>query len=232
MDKIIIMKRFDFLLILSLSLFFVFSCASDPVPEPLTEAPPASTPAPAARPPAPQIEETFDPESITQEVYDSTLNEIREVIVQLNQICSDAGKPASADSSYNAWLTWLGNDYAAQTTDSNYLAFLSEQPALKSRTMVLTSQKDYFINVFAASRQNVKADEIEFLTPQRVKVVGLEYEEKSMPSSRELQQAMLAQGYEVIRVRNQTKMAKTNRIRYYVLEKTDSRWKIASLDED
>jgi hypothetical protein len=203
--------------------------AAPPVPAAKpTPVPPA---APAAETP-PSVEDPFDPGSITQEVYDSTLNEVKAVIAELNKICSDAGKSASANASYNSWLTWLGTGYAEMTKDPATLARLSDQPGLKTRNIELKTQRDYFINVFAASRQNVKVDEIEFLTPQRVKVLGLEYEEKSMPSSRELQQVMLDQGYQVVRVRNQLKMTKTNKIRYYVLERISGQWKIASLDED
>jgi hypothetical protein len=122
--------------------------------------------------------------------------------------------------------------YAEQTNDPDYLALLSQQPALKSRNIELDSQKDYFINVFAASRQNVKVDGIEFINPQRVKVWGLQEEQRSIPATRELQQAMLAQGYQIVRIGNQNKMVRTNKIRYYVLEKIDRQWKIASLDDD
>jgi hypothetical protein len=183
-------------------------------------------------PPVRTEDPAFNPQSITQEVYDSTMNEIKAVIGELNKICTEAGRSASAERSYNAWLTWLTDEYAGQTNDPDYLALLSQQPALKSRNIELGSQKDYFINVFAASRQNVRVDGIDFTAPQRVKVWGIQYEEKSMPASRELQQALLDQGYEIARIRNQNRLVRTKTIRYYGLEKVDNQWKIASLDED
>jgi hypothetical protein len=233
------MRKIVFVLFpIAVSFFLNLSCTSAPAEEvPAVEAPvrdnavEETAPLP---PPLPVQAEApaFDPESITQEVYDSTLNEVKGVIEELNKICTDAGKSASAERSYNAWLTWLTGAYAEQTRDPDYLAILSQQPALKSRNIELKDQKGYFINVFAASRQNVKVDGIEFVTPRRVKVWGFEYEEKSVPSNRELQQAMLDQGYELVKIRNQNRMVRTKKIRYYILEKIDDNWKIASLDDD
>jgi hypothetical protein len=231
------MKRITF--ILTISFFTTLSCKTTPVePVPPVEELPRAEESVVRNPPAVEepvslpVDPAFNPESITQEVYDSTMNEIKEVIGELNKICTEAGRSASAERSYTTWLTWLTDEYAEQTSDPGYLALLSQQPALKSRNIELDSQKDYFINVFAASRQNVRVDGIEFTAPQRVKVWGLQYEERSIPASRELQQAMLDQGYEIVRIRNQNRMVRTKTIRYYVLEKADNQWKIASLDDD
>jgi hypothetical protein len=233
------MKRIVF--VLTVSFFLALSCTTAPEEvAPAAAVPLAEEPVPAdssaaeepVPPPVQAGEPAFDPESITQEIYDATMNEIKGVIGELNKICTEAGRSAGAERSYNAWLTWLTAAYAEQTNDPAYLALLSQQPALKSRNIELDSQKGYFINVFAASRQNVKVDGIEFLTPLRVKVWGLQEEQRSMPATRELQQAMLAQGYQIERIGNQNKMVRTNKIRYYVLEKIDNQWKIASLDDD
>jgi hypothetical protein len=237
------MKRIAFartVFVLSVLFLPAFSCKTAPVEDSvvkeasaLVEAAPVNTPgAEAPPPPAVRVEEpAFDPGSVSQEVYDITLNEVKEAIVELNRICTDAGKSASADRSYNEWLTWVTDDYAEQTRNPDYLIFLSQQPALTSRNKKLDSQKDYFIDVFAASRQNVKVDGIEFITPRRVKVWGLQEEQRSVPQNRALQQAMLDQGYELIRIGNQNRMVRTNKIRYYVLEK-ENKWKIASLDDE
>jgi hypothetical protein len=230
------MKKIVF--VLAVSFFLVLACTTTVpveevlVPETLVQDTPVAEAVPSAPPPVEAEVPTFDPGSITQEVYDSTLNEVKTVIEELNQICTEAGKSASAEKSYNTWLTWLTQAYAEQTRDPDYLTLLSRRPALKSRNIELSDQKGYFINVFAASRQNVKVDGIEFITPERVKVWGIAYEEKSVPSSRELQQAMLDQGYQLAKIRNQNRMIRTNKIRYYVLEKIDDKWKIASLDDD
>jgi hypothetical protein len=225
-----------FIFILIVSFLPVLSCKTAPAPveeAPVEEAAAVNTPVVEEVPPPPvQAEEpAFDPGSISQEVYDVTLNEVKEAIAELNKICTNAGKSAGAERSYNEWLTWVTDNYAKQTRDPDYLAFLSQQPGLTSRNKRLDSQKDYFIEVFAASRQNVKVDGIEFITPHRVKVWGLQEEQKSVPASRELQQAMLDQGYELVRIGNQNRMVRTNKIRYYVLEKED-KWKIASLDDE
>jgi hypothetical protein len=243
MKKIVFARAFV-LIILFLP---AFSCKTAPAPAeeapveevPAEEAVTVEEPAPVntpmveepAPPPVQAEDPAFDPGSVSQEVYDVTLNEVKEAIVELNRICTAAGKSASADKSYNEWLTWVTDDYAKRTGDPDYLALLSQQPALTSRNKKLDSQKDYFIDVFAASRQNVKVDGIEFITPRRVKVWGLQEEQRSVPASRELQQAMLDQGYELARIGNQNRMVRTNKIRYYVLEK-DDKWKIASLDDE
>jgi hypothetical protein len=233
------MKRIAFILTLTLSCFLIFSCKTVPAEEAsagevTAQEVPTGTPLieEPVLPSAGAEDPSFDPETITQEVYDSTMNEIKAVIGELNKICTDAGRSASAERSYNAWLTWVTDEYAEQTSDPGYLALLSQQPALKSRNIELDSQRSYFINVFAASRQNVKVDGIEFTAPQRVKVWGLQDEQRSVPASRELQQAMLDQGYELVKIGNQNRMVRTNKIRYYVLEKIEDKWKIASLDDE
>jgi hypothetical protein len=159
------------------------------------------------------------------------MNEVKLAIEELNKICAEAQRSATVERSYTAWRTWLTDGYAEHTSDPDYLALLSRQPALISRKILLNSQKDYFINVFAASRQNVKFDDIEFTAPRRVIVWGINREERAVPASRELQQAMLDQGYELARIGNQNKLVRTIKVRYYVLEKED-KWKIASLDDE
>jgi hypothetical protein len=250
------MKRIA--LFLPVFLLLAFSCADAPAPvreapaalpapaeevpapekAPVEEAaavtaPPAEEPPPLPAPPVVQAEEpAFDPGSISQETHDSARNEVRRAIEELNKICAEAGRSATAERSYNAWLTWLTDGYAERTRDPDYLVLLSQRPALVSRNIPLGSQRDYFINVFAASRQNVKFDDIEFIAPLRVKVWGLNHEERSVPANRELQQAMLDQGYELVKIGNQNRLVRTRKVRYYVLEKIDDKWKIASLDDD
>jgi hypothetical protein len=228
------MKNSVFLL--TLSCFLAFSCKSAPESAAAAAEVPAGDTLAAEKtshpPPPIQAEEpAFDPANITREVYDTTLNEVTEVIEELNKICTNVRKSTEAERSYGAWLTWLTDEYAEKTRDPDYLDLLSQRSILKDRNIALNSQKDYFINVFAASRQNIKVDEIEFVTPRRVKVLGFEYDEKPLPSSQESRQFMLDQGYQIVRLKNQNRMVKTNKIRYYVLEKTDGGWKIASLDD-
>jgi hypothetical protein len=244
------MKRTAFartVFVLSVLLLPAFSCKTAPAEEGTastepasvkeapasTEAAPVNTP--ATEEPVPPVvraeDPAFDPGSISREVYDSTRDEVRKVIDELNRICTEAGRSATAERSYHAWLTWLTDEYAEHTKDPEYLALLSRRPALTSRNIPLGSQRDYFINVFAASRQNVKLDDIEFTGPRRVIVWGINREERSVPQNPVLQQDMLDQGYELVRIGNQNKLVRTIKVRYYVLEKED-KWKIASLDDE
>jgi hypothetical protein len=154
------------------------------------------------------------------------MNEVKMAIDELNKICAEAQRSSTVERSYNAWLTWLTDGYAELTRDPAYLALASQKPGMTSRNIQLNSQKDYFINVFAAARQNVKFDEIEFIAPRRVIVWGINREEKSVPPNTEHQQIMLDQGYELKRIGNQNKLVRTTKVRYYVLEKED-KWKIS-----
>jgi hypothetical protein len=242
--KRIVCAKIVFVFILIVLLLPAFSCKTVPAEEaPREEAPieeeaaAVTTPGaeeslpPSAPPPVQAEAPAFDPGSISQEVHDSTRDEVRKVTEELNKICTEAGRSATAERSYNAWLTWLTDEYAEHTRDPDYLSLLSQQPALTSRNIPLGSQRDYFINVFAASRQSVKLDDIEFIGPRRVIVWGINREERSIPANKVLQQNMLDQGYELVRIGNQNKLVRTRKVRYYVLEKED-KWKIASLDDE
>ncbi|MDR0708784.1 MAG: hypothetical protein LBF77_01815 [Spirochaetaceae bacterium] len=218
------MKRYAVLLVLTL---FALSCASEQVadnePPPVVEtaAPvspvqqpePAPVPAPAPEPP-PEEAEVFDPQTITQEVYDTTKAEIEEVIRQLNRIC--------AQKDYDSWLEWLEDDYIKMVSDPKYLKELSETPRLRSTNQQLNNLKDYFLYVFAASRQNARVDEIEFLSPQRVEVIGVDV--RTAPANPQQVTQMKNLGW------IQDGKSMMRRVRFYGLEKVGGRWKIASTD--
>jgi hypothetical protein len=221
------MKRLAIFFIVPL--FFVLSCAGSPAPEeqappvPVQAAPPAPPPPPPPEPAKP-AEAPYDPNSITQETRDLTRTEIEAVIKQLNTINANPNN----DSNYRSWLGWLDAEYIEKVGDAGYLAALSEQPGLKSRNIALNNQQDYFIYVFAAARKNVIVDEIEFTSPQRVRVFGVNRRQLPVPQERAQHDQMLADGW----VLENRRMVKTERVRYYILEKTGGQWKIANPDED
>jgi hypothetical protein len=217
------MKRYAVLLVLTL---FALSCASEqaadngPPPVAKTAAPvsPVQQPEPADPEPIPEPppEEAgaFDPQTITREVYDTTKAEIEEVIGQLNRIC--------AQKDYDSWLEWVEDDYIKMVSDPEYLKELSEMPRLRSTNQPLNNLKDYFLFVFAASRQNARVDEIEFLSPHRVEVIGIDV--RTAPANPQQVTQMKNLGWA------QDGKSMTRRVRFYGLEKVGGRWKIASTD--
>jgi hypothetical protein len=153
------MERSKIYLLFSLAL--LVSCGSQqaavpPQPEP-------TAPVQTAPVPAPEIakEESFDPGSISQEVFDSTKVDVQHFIQDINKIVR--GKD------YNAWASHLGEDYFKEISSPEYLARISEQPRLKTQKIVLNSARDYFVNVVIPSRANDRVDDIEFVTQTHVK---------------------------------------------------------------
>jgi hypothetical protein len=144
------MKR----LLLLFPLVLALSCRSEPaaVQDPGPE-PSSNFAEPAA--------EYFDPGSISQEVFNSTKMDVQQFIQNLNTIIR------SRD--YNAWISHLGDEYYAEKSSPEYLAQVSEQPRLKTQKIVLSTAQDYFTHVVVPSRQNDRVDDIEFVSPTRVK---------------------------------------------------------------
>jgi hypothetical protein len=141
-------------MILLFPLVLTLACQSKPAvnEEPVREAPPEAVEIPA---------EEFNPGSISQAVFDSTKIDVQHFIQDLNSIIR------SRD--YNTWTSHLGDEYFAEKSSPAYLAQISEQPRLKTQKIVLNSPQDYFIHVVVPSRANDRVDDIEFVSPTRVK---------------------------------------------------------------
>jgi hypothetical protein len=105
--------------------------------------------------------EDFDPGSISEEKFASTKAEVQRLIENLNQIIRARD--------YEAWVSHLGTEYFAEKNSPAYLAQISEQPRLKTQKIVLNSAQDYFTHVVVPSRANDRVDDIEFVSPTRVK---------------------------------------------------------------
>jgi hypothetical protein len=165
-------------LFLVIPLIGFLSCASNgPEAQPESSAqapsPPALATPPEAPPPleaqaaAPQEEEAgFDPQSITQEEKETTMDEMRQLIAEINRVIRARD--------YERWLSYLAEDFIAALNSPDYLARLSESSRqLKGQNIVLRTPQDYFTYVVVASRENVRADasldDIEFLNHNRVK---------------------------------------------------------------
>uniref|UniRef100_A0A7C3E1B2 Lipoprotein n=1 Tax=Gracilinema caldarium TaxID=215591 RepID=A0A7C3E1B2_9SPIR len=111
--------------------------------------------------PEPTLEATFDPSSITQEVFDATKGEVQALIEKLNQIIRN--------KDYEAWVQYLSPSYKSALSDADFLKNVSESSRLKNQKIVLKSLEDYFLYVVVPSRANDRVDDIEFIGQNRVK---------------------------------------------------------------
>jgi hypothetical protein len=215
------MRKAVFWIILSISV--VFSCKAAPVPvEPapaaaVPDVPPVKTDPPPA---APAVEEepveSFNPAAVSQEVHDSTKQEIEEVVRQLNVV--------NRNRNYRTWLTWMDEEYVKEIGDPGFLEAQSQSPRLVQQRIVLKNLQDYFLYVFIPSRQNARVDDIEFISPHKVRVITITQRRQPVPAdSQELAQ-MEADGWTLANGR----MTKTARERFYALEKTNDKWKIVN----
>jgi hypothetical protein len=157
------MKWIPFFLTLLLSL--AFACKTEPVPQPAETAveSPGTAPAPAEL--IVEEEASFDPLSISQEVFDTTKSDVQQFIGELNTIIRARD--------YTAWVAHLGEDYFAHISSPEYLARISEQPRLTTQKIQVTNAQEYFTHVVVPSRANDRVDDIEFVSQRRVKAYTL-----------------------------------------------------------
>ena len=161
------MVRSKLLVFLFFALVLFFSCASTPQTEAVLEEvnpaplPPYKAPPPFVEAPPPVQEPVFDPVTVSEEVFNSTKVDVQRFIGELNQIIHN--------KDYNAWREFLSDEYFDRISSSEFLAAISEQPAMKARKIVLKSPQDYFDNVVVPSRANDRVDDIEFVGQNRVK---------------------------------------------------------------
>lgn len=105
----------------------------------------------------------FDGVKITKETHAQTKSEIELVVDELNHI--------TAKKDYNRWLSFLAPSYKEMYGDQATLKAASE--ALPVKGIKLKTLRDYFLYVFVPSRQNIKVDDIQFLSPTQVNVLML-----------------------------------------------------------
>jgi hypothetical protein len=132
----------------------------------------------------------FDPGTISKDQYDSTMSEVKRFVEDLNRIINN--------KNYNSWRTALSQEYFNEISSQQYLNYVSEQPAMKTQKIVLKTPQDYFNNVVVPSRANSRADDIEFIDRNRVKVYTV----------------------------NTNRQGEEQRLRLYDLEKIGNSWKI------
>ena len=135
--------------------------------------------------------------TISQEVYDLTLVEVKLFVDNLNLLIQN--------KDYEGWKAALSDEFFHRISSPEFLANASQSAMLKSQKIVLRTPNDYFFHVVVPSRSNSRVDEIEFTAADRVKVY---YKE------------------ERARRGNNTSPAETRRLRLYELIKIDDTWKI------
>jgi len=143
-------------------------------------------------------QEASDSVTVSQEVYDNTLAEVKVFVDGLNSMIMK--------KDYISWKAALSDEFFTRISSPEFLASASESAILKSRKIVLKTPNDYFLQVVVPSRSNSKVDEIEFTATDRVKVFYLEERTRKNES-----------GASTVEVR---------RLRLYELVKTDDTWKI------
>jgi hypothetical protein len=165
-------------LFLVIPLIGIFSCASngpEAQPEPAVQAlPPPALEASALEAPAVVRQEAegadFDPRSITMEEKETTMDEMRQLIAEINRVIRARD--------YEGWISYLADEYIAAINSPDYLDRLSESlRQTKRQNIVLKTPQDYFTHVVVASRRNVRVDasldDIEFLSHNQVKAFTL-----------------------------------------------------------
>jgi hypothetical protein len=152
----------------------ILSCASntpESQPEPAAQALPPPLEAPASvrqeQEAGAEAEEAgFDPRSITVEEKETTMDEMRLLVVEINRVIRARD--------YEGWVSYLADEFIAAINSPAYLSELSESSRqLKGQNIVLKTPQDYFTHVVVASRENIRVDasldDIEFLSHNRVK---------------------------------------------------------------
>jgi len=109
--------------------------------------------------------ETFDTKTVSQAQHDSTLDEVKRFIGNLNDIISK--------KNYNSWKATLSQNYFKEISSSQFLKQVSDSPAMKTRNIVLRTPEDYFDNVVVPSRADSRVDDIEFIDINRVKAFSI-----------------------------------------------------------
>jgi hypothetical protein len=132
-------------LILSLAIMTVFSCVSGSDKERGTQ----------------NNSDVFDPTKISQAQYNTTRDEVQKFIEEQNQIIRN--------KNFDAWKRSLSNEYFTRISSEENLKEISELPAMKTRRIVLKTPQDYFEYVVVPSRAELRVDEIEFISANRVK---------------------------------------------------------------
>jgi hypothetical protein len=103
----------------------------------------------------------FDTVKITKQTFNKTKSDIQVVVDDLNRI--------TYAKDYQRWLSYLSEEYIKEFSDPANLEKVSS--SLPTKGIKLKNLKDYFNYVFVPSRQNMRVDDIKFVSPTRVYVI-------------------------------------------------------------
>lgn len=103
----------------------------------------------------------FDTIAITKHTFIATKSEIELVVEDLNRIVMK--------KDYDRWQDYLSEEYRQTFSDPAMLETVSRSLPVKG--IKLKTLKDYFTYVFVPSRQNMRVDDIQFVSPTRVYVI-------------------------------------------------------------
>ncbi len=182
------MRKTFYFLGLCLVLILIGSCASAPETKPVPAAEaqvneekpqqaqknavvekPVEEAKPQAEAPKSADEEViaqFEGVSITKKDKEIAKSEIEEVVKKLNDI--------TAKKDYGRWRYWLSTEYKKEFSKPEVLKKASEGLPSNLKGKQLKSIEDFFYYVFVPARQNGRVDDIEYLTPTRVRVFKIE----------------------------------------------------------
>ena len=146
------------------------SCTTSPAQVPVVGEKPAEVPLTATPVeevvPAPVVVTIpFDPATVSVELKQATFFDVRALIQGLNSIIQA--------KDYESWSAALTLDYRVHYSSTETLARISDAAVLKRQGLVLRSLQDYFIHVVYPSRQNDMVDDIEFISPDRIKAITI-----------------------------------------------------------
>lgn len=105
------------------------------------------------------VDEVYE---VTEEEYEETFLQIDDFVAILNNIISKGD--------FNSWKEYLSESYIEKYGSKEYLKELSENPVLKDYGVKLKTLRDYFRFVVVPSRSEVKIDEIQFVTEEKIRV--------------------------------------------------------------
>ena len=164
------MKKMCYFFGLCLVVFLIGSCASAPETKPVSVAKPqVNEKKPKAEAPKQADEEVvaqFEGVSITKKEKEIAKSEIEEVVKKLNEI--------TAKKDYGRWRYWLSTEYKKEFSKPEVLKKASEGLPSNLKGKQLKSIEDFFYYVFVPARQNGRVDDIEYLTPTKVRVFKIE----------------------------------------------------------
>ncbi|MDR2509268.1 MAG: hypothetical protein LBC77_01335 [Spirochaetaceae bacterium] len=108
----------------------------------------------------------FNPASITKEQKETVRLDANKFVAELNRYIQQRN--------YTAWIRYLEPKYKQWLESRENLEQASLSDRLSQQHIVLQNLLDYFINVVVPSRNNLRVDDIEFVSENRVKTFMIE----------------------------------------------------------